>query len=306
MANEKKQGIVHIQQLIQEGKLKEAYASCNKLLLNFPENIRLKKLQKKIEKKVYKQNVDVVKQDLKKLAPLWKEQRYKEIIEQLQKLQQYAPGFKPVEKELYKAQKLYKKQQVQKQKGAVKQYSDQIKHYIDKGKYQEAITQAKRFLMKVPNHQGVSLLEKKARDLYIVQQLKENQSLLKSNKFKEIEEFLHTLLTINPESHKVKELLKKAEKRETVALSYEKKDFAYQSMEHIRTLLQKHKWEKAVQALEELLRVDKHNVKALEMLDTARKKFDKQLTREVVDKIKQLQKKFKDKRAQNPKMFIRL
>lgn len=306
MADEKKQGILQVEALIKEGKLKQAYALCNKLLLNFPGSGRLKKMQKKIEKQVYTQNVTVVKHDLKKLAPLWKENRYKELIEQLQKLQQYAPGFKPVEKELYRAQKLYKEQRMQKQKGAIKHYIDQIKQFINKGQYQDAITQAKRFLMKVPNHQEVGLLEKKARDLYVVKQLKENQSLLKSKKFKEIEEFLHTLLKINPESHKVKELLKKAEKREAVALSYEKKDFAYQSMEHIRTLLQKHKWEKAVQALEELLKVDKHNIKALEMLDTTRKKFDKQLTREVIDKIKQLQKKFNDKRAQNPKMFIRL
>ncbi len=306
MADEKKQGIVQIQRYVQEGKLKEAYALCNKLLLNFPGNIRLKKLQKKIEKQVYKQNVQTVKQDLKKLAPLWEEKRYKELIDQLQKLQQYAPGFKPVEKDLYKAQKLYKEQQMKEQKGAVKKYINQIKKYIDENKYQEAITQAKRFLMKIPDHQEVILLEKKARDLYIVKQLKENQTLLQSKKFKEIESFLHELLTINPDSHKIKELLKKAEKREKVALSYERKDFAYQSIEHIRTLMQKHKWEKAIQALEELLKVDKQNMKALEMLDVARKKFDKQLTGEVIDKIKQLQLKFKAKYAENPKTFIRL
>lgn len=306
MADAKRQGITQIEALINEGKLKEAYSMCNKLLLNFPESGRLARLQNKIEKTVYEQNLKSVKNDLKSLKPLWKEKKYKDLVEKLSVLQQYVPGYRPVEKELEKAQKFYREQLVTEQKGAVDDFIKHIEKLIEEGNHHDAIVECQKFLGKIPGHEKVILLDKKARDLYVVQQLKENKILLDSKKFKEIEIFLKKLQQVNPQSGKIKSLLDKAAKRETVAIEYERKDFAYQSLEHIYTLVQKQKWEKAVQALEELLKVDPKNMKALELLDKARAKFDKQLTKEVIEKTKQLQQKFKAQRKQTPKEFIRL
>jgi len=302
MADEKKQGITQIEALINEGKFKEAYNVCNKLLLNFPESRKIRKLQKKIEKTVYERNLRSVKNDLKNLKPLWKEKRYRELVEKLEVLSKYVPGYTPVEKDLFKA-----RQQLQKeQEGAVEDYIKNIEMLIKENKFEEAITKCRKFLGKNSGYQRVALLENKARDLLVVRKLKENKDLLKSKKFKEIEEFLNDLLRIKPGSSKVKALLNKASKRETVALSYEKKDFAYRSLEYIKVLMQKKKWEKSINAFLELLKVDPQNLKALELLDKARKKFDEQLTKEVIIKTKELQKKFRDQKKQNPKNFIRL
>lgn len=306
MADEKKQGIIRIEALIKEGDLKQAYSVCNKLLLNFPGSGRIGKLQKKIEKTVYKQNLKSVKNDLKTLKPLWKEKNYKELVEKLEVLTQYVPGYGPVEKDLYKAKKLYREQLIKEQKGAVDDYVKNIEKLINEGKHHDAIVECRKLLAKIPGHEKVILLDKKVRDLYIIQQLKENKTLLDSKKFKEIELFLAELQKINPQSGKIKSLLDKASKRETVAIEYERKDFAFQSIEHIATLMQKHKWEKSVGALTELLKVDPRNIKAMTLLDKARKNFDKQLTKEVISKTKELQKKFKAQRANHPKDFVRL
>ena len=69
--------------------------------------------------------------------------------------------------------------------------------------------------MKIPDHQAkLYLLEKQARDLYIVNRLKENQTLLQSEKFEEIESFLHELLTtVIPILHKIS-LIKKSGRNE--------------------------------------------------------------------------------------------
>ena len=306
MANEKRQGIIQVETLIKEGDLKQAYSICNKLLLNFPESGKLKKLQKKIEKIVYEQNLKSVKNDMKTLKPLWKEKNYKELVEKLKVLKQYVPGYKPVEKDLFKAKKLYREQIIKEQKGALNDYIKNIEKLINEGKYHDAIVECRKFLNKIPEHEKVMLLDQKARDLYVVEQLKKNKFLLNSKRFKEIEIFLKELQKINPKSGKIKSLLDKASKRETVAIEYEKKDFSFQSMEHIEVLMQKHKWEKAIEALIELLKVTPQNLKALELLDKARKKFDKQLTKEVIAKTKELQKKFKTQKERNPKEFIRL
>lgn len=306
MADEKKEGILQIEALINEGKLKEAYVLCNKLLLNFPENGKIRNLQKKIEKTVYEQNVKVVKKDLENIKPLWKEKKYKEIVEKLTALKQYVPGYAPVERDLLKSKKLYSEQLMSEQKVAIEDYIRNIEKLISESKFQDAVMDSKKLLSKIPGHERVVLLEKKARDLLVIQKLKENDSLLKSENFKEIEAFLSDLLKVNPESNKLKVLLEKASKKETVALSYEKKDFAFQSIEYIKVLMQKKKWDKAIQALLELLKVEPNNLAALEMLDRARAKFDRQLTKEVIVKIRELQKKFRAQKAQNPKNFVRL
>ncbi|MBA4336758.1 hypothetical protein C0416_03215 [bacterium] len=306
MADEKKEGILQVEALINEGNLKEAYSVCNKLLLNFPENGKIRSLQKKIEKTVYEQNLKIVKSELDTLKPLWKEKRYKEIVEKLESLKSYVPGYGPIEKDLFKAKKLYRDQLIEGQKLAVDDYVKNIEKLIAENKFQEAIVESKKFLAKIPGHEKVALLEKKAKDLFVVQKLKENEFLLKSDKFDEIEALLKELIAVNPESGKLKLLLEKASKRQTVALSYEKKDFVFQSFEHIKILAQKKKWEKTIDALIELLKVDPGNMNALELLDKARRKFDRQLTGEVIEKIFELQKKFKAQKLKNPQSFIKL
>ena len=306
MSDERKDGVAQIETLIKEGDLKTAYSVCNKLLLNFPENGKIRSLQKKIEKTVYEQNLKIVKSELDTLKPLWKEKRYKEIVEKLESLKSYVPGYGPIEKDLFKAKKLYRDQLIEGQKLAVDDYVKNIEKLIAENKFQEAIVESKKFLAKIPGHEKVVLLEKKAKDLFVVQKLKENEFLLKSDKFDEIEVLLKELIAVNPESGKLKLLLEKASKRQTVALSYEKKDFVFQSFEHIKILAQKKKWEKTIDALIELLKVDPGNMNALELLDKARSKFDKQLTGEVIEKIFELQKKFKAQKLKTPKSFIRL
>ncbi|MBU1445925.1 hypothetical protein KKD70_01535 [Patescibacteria group bacterium] len=59
------QEIQKINQHILAGQFRSAYTLCNKMLLNFPENRRLQKLQYEIEKTAFKQNVESVKKDLK-------------------------------------------------------------------------------------------------------------------------------------------------------------------------------------------------------------------------------------------------
>jgi len=306
MADEKNQGISKIEAFIREGDFNQAYRTCNKLLLNFPESRKIRKLQKRIEKTVYEQNLKRVKNDLKNLKPLWKNKNYEELIKKLDGLIKYVPGYRPIEKDLFKVRKLYREQLLKEQKDNIGNYIKKIEEFIKRSKFEDAITECKNFLIKIPGYERVGLLEKKARDLLIVQKLKQNETLLKSNKFEQIGKFLNELLKINPNSSKVKVLLNKASKKETVDLLYKEKDFSFRSIEHINVLMQKKKWEKAISALLELIKVSPQDMKALELLDRARENFNKQLTKEVVVKIKELQKKFKLQRAKTPHEFIRL
>jgi len=306
MLNEKAQGLKDIESLIAQDKLKEAYDLTNKLLLNFPESIRIVRAKTKIEKLVFKKNLESVKGDMDKLKPLWKEGKYADIISKLKDLQKFVPGYAKIQKEIEKAQKLQLKSASNKQKDTLEQYMSAAEKYMKEGNYKEAITTLKRVLLKLPDYEAAKLMLKDSKELYIVQQIKENDFLLKSKKFDDIAAFIKHLKTIDPKSTKITSLIKKLSKREELARKFEKMDFAYQSYEDLLILFQKQKYQPCIKGLEELVKIEKDNFKALELLKNAKQKFDKQLTKEVVVKIKSLQKKFRKQKHDMPKEFIRL
>jgi hypothetical protein len=180
-------GIQQIERYIVSNRLKDAYAACGKLLLNFPENGKLHNLKKKIEKLVFKQNLVSVKKDLDLVKPLWNEKKYAEIIQQLKKLQSYVPGYAPVENQLEKAKKLYEKQQIQLQKDTIKNYIKSIGDNMQQKNFEKAIPLAKQLLKKIPTHEQVQYLLEKSIKLLIDQKIHNNQQLLSSNKFGEIQ-----------------------------------------------------------------------------------------------------------------------
>ncbi|MFC1810826.1 hypothetical protein ACFLZH_04970 [Patescibacteria group bacterium] len=306
MQNEKAQGLKEIEGLITADKLKEAYDLCNKLLLNYPESVRINRAQGKIEKLVYKKNLEVVKKDMDNLKPLWKEGKYTSIISKLKELQGFVPGYAPIQKQLEKAVKLETKQKYKTQKQTLDDYMNAAKKYLNEKNYKEAITTLKRILMKLPENEEAQKMLKESRTLYIDQQIQENGFLLKSNKFDEIAQFIKHLKHVDPDSNKITQLINKLSKKEEIARKFQKMDFTYQSFEELTTLYQKQKYQAAIKGLEELVKIEKDNFKALEMLKSARKKFDKQLIKEVITKIKLLQTKFRKQKKQMPKEFIRL
>ncbi len=300
------QEIHHIKELISNQRLKEAYTACNKLLLNFPESGRAYKLQKQIEKIVFKRNVESVKKDLKNLKPLWREHKYGELAEKLQHLQTYVPGYAPVEKQLEKAKKLYSKYHEKEQKDALRKYIKTIAEKMKKEEYEEAITLSKQVLYKIPNDEQAKFLLNRAKKFFVTKKINENKQFLESDKFGEIQKFLQELLKFNPNSKQIDALLKKARKREKVTLEMNKKEFAFRSYENIMVLYKKKKYDKVIEALQELLTIEPDNLKYLELLSKAKKRFSRQLNREVISKIFKLQEKYKLDHKKHPKEFIKI
>lgn len=306
MNDEKVQGIKEIEGLILKDQLKEAYDLCNRLLLNFPESVRVQRLQNKIEKIVFKKNLEIVKKDMDALKPLMKEGSYDAVLHKLTEFQRFVPGYAPVEKQIEKVQYLMQKNAYKKQKNTLNEYIAAAQKYMNEANYKEAITTLKRILLKLPDHQLSKTLLAEAKEKYITQLIKDNDFLLKSDKFDEIAEFIKSLKVLNPDSAQIPALIKKLSQKENMARKFEKMDFTYQSFEELETLYQKKKYEPCIKGLKELANVDKDNFKVLELLKSARKKFDKQLTKEIINKIKTLQKKFRKQKQEMPKEFIRL
>jgi len=299
-------GINEVVSLMNRGSYQDAYTACKKLLLNFPDHLKLNKLRSKIEKIVYKHNVVTVKNDLKLLKPLWKQKKYEELVKKLTGFVEYVPGYTKAEKLLYKAQNLYRKQVAEQQKETLANYIRSIEQAIKTQEYEKAISLSREVLQKIPQHEKCGNLLAKAKNLLIDREIRKNEFLLKSDKFNDIENFLNDIQKVCPGSVRIKNLLKQASRREKITIEFARKDFVYSAYEQILILFQKGKYEKTIEGLREMLEIEPDNLKALELLKKAEKKFSSQLDKEVTTKIRNLQKKFKEERTKYPKEFINL
>ncbi|MBN1494247.1 hypothetical protein JW911_00745 [Candidatus Peregrinibacteria bacterium] len=298
--------INEIETLIKRGSYQDAYNLCKKILLNFPDHHKLIRLKNKIEKIVYKHNVAAVKKDLITLKPLWKQKKYEELVKKLTAAVQYVPGYKKAKKLLYRAQKAYRNQVSEMQKQTLDNYLRAIEQAIKTQDYEKAISFSREILRKIPQHEKCGSLYLKAKNLLVEQKIKENEKLLNSEKFNDIENFLRELEKICPESVRIKNLLKKAARREKITLEFAKKEFIYGAYDQLLILFQKGKYEKCIEGLREVLEIEPDNLKALEMLKKAEQKFSSQLDKEVTAKIHNLQKKFRLEKKKYPKDFIML
>ena len=210
------------------------------------------------------------------------------------------------EKDLYKAQKLYKDQLMQQQKDTIANYVRTVEKAIKNEEFEKAVSLCLDVLRKIPQHEKCGMLLARAKNKLVDKKIRENEVILKSDKFDEIEKFLNELLKICPDSIRIKNLLKKVTNREKITVEYAKKDFVYSAYEQILILYQKGKYDKTIDALRELLEVESDNLKALELLKKAERKFSKQLDKDVSGKIKNLQKKFREEKKKYPKDFTRI
>lgn len=304
--NEVEQMIAQIEQLLQSGDYKEAYSLVNKILLNFPDYGKALRLKQKIEKLVYTKNVEQVKGDLEKLEPLWEAKNYAELIKKLQQLQAYVPGYGPVEKQLFKAQKAYKKQSEQQVKNYYENSIKQINDFMKEQKYQDALILTQKLRKYYPQDEKLHSYAYKLKQLLIDQKIRENEHLLEGEDYDAILNFIKELQKIDEHSPKVKELFAKAQKKEKISIEMHKKEFEFKAFDQILILYQKKKYDKVIDALHQIINVDPENLRALELLDKAEKNFSGKLQKQVTIKIKNLQKKFRKQAQKSPKDFIKL
>jgi hypothetical protein len=104
------EAIKTIKQLMKEEKWLEAHRACLEVLRFDPENLKIIHLKMKIEEKVKKINKNAIKNDIKKLQPLWPQHKYEELLMNLKKLEPYLPDYPALKPLILKATKKYEEQ----------------------------------------------------------------------------------------------------------------------------------------------------------------------------------------------------
>lgn len=295
-----------IKVLMKEEKWLEAHRACLEVLRFDPENIKIIHLKNSIEKTVKKINIKAIKTDISKLKPLWNENKYEELLMNLKHLEPYLkdyPGLRPI---IQKAEKKYIEQLRSQQEVSFESETKKIKQLLMENKHQEAMLAAER--LKVMGIHGKEL-KKTITDIrfkWINNEINANKTLLSSQKFEDILLFYQKMLKIDPESKKIKNSIEKTKKIYMEFKIEEKKEYIYKSHEAIRTLYQLKKYEKVLEACEEILDIDPRNKIALAFKKKAAGKVEKIIDKEVITQMISNQKKLKEEYKKERKSFERI
>lgn len=294
-----------IKQLISDERWVDAHRACIEILRFDPDNIKIIRQKNLIEKNVRKINIEAIKEDLKKLQPLWKEEKYEELLVSLKELEPYLNDYPPLKKIILQAQDGYKKQVETERKAYVRAELENIKTLIEAKKYQEAIRDAEKLRIQKYDEEEVRTWIQKIRDSWIDNELKKNELLLGGNKFEDILLLLHRIGRIDTSNPKIAKITAEIKKRYREYKLEQKRDFIFIGLEKTRTMLQMRKFSKAITAAREILDIDPANAEARKLLAIAEKKETRLINRELMENIKQARKELKIAYKNNKKDFIR-
>lgn len=292
--------------LLAEGKLKDAYTLCMKVLENDPENDRGLALRKKTQEMIENFNIHTIDDRIEALKPLWEQGAYDELVKQLTELYRYAPHYEKIEKALADAQAMYRgayNSQKSKRTGA---YETELEQLFSEKKYTELIEKMQKNAGEGARDADIRKLHTRFRARIIQSKIQEKKSLFESEKYEDIVNFLHQLLDIDKDSELLADLLRTYRQKLLDAQIDEKREFILRATENAKMLYQIGKYEKAMQVAEEVLHINPKDSTIKSLYEKSKSAFEKLVRDETEDQIKQSAETLKQDAAAQPGSVINL
>ncbi len=295
----------NINMLLSDKKYKEAYKLCVDFLNKFPEERTFIKLKEKIEEEVADENAKIVEEKINSTSKFFETKNYAEILRTLQPLLKLAPNHKKLQKEILKAQQLYKEQIEETQESLLKNQREKLEKILKENP--ELILDELIYIERnQPGNHQIENLINEYKEKYINKKIEEKKELINSDKFDSIYHFIEQLRKVDDKNATLNKLETKIKNRQHGNQIDETKEFVFSSENHLLTLMKIKKYDKAIKVAEEILESDKSNTRVAKILKDAQDKFYSQSRDAVAELIVQNQKTVDNEYQQNKDGFITL
>ena len=273
-----------INSLLNDRKFKEAFSLCRETILQYPNETRFVKIKERIEKAVEEENENIIKNKLEEIKPLWKEEKYLEILKTLKNLLAASPNNSKLKNLYLDAEKLYRKQY----ENLNEKFNKDQRIRLDSILKENPSQLAESLYILTKENSGntiVKNLVSEYEEKLITKKIEDKRELINSNKFDVIEGFLDDLRKINRFSKKIQEIESQIKSRKLEGEIVQTKEFVYGGEKYLDTLVKLKKFDKAMKAAEEILKVDPENKEAKEVLEDSTGKYKDQVKDLAVDSI---------------------
>lgn len=292
--------------LRKQRKLKEAYNLCVEIIEVDSENREAIGLLKDLEKEIRDIGIFSVKENIKKLEPLWDKGNYVQLVKEYQKLYELVPNYEPLQGLLAKAEIKLKKQAGEQKKLFIENFKTELLKMFEEGRYEDLILKTSQTQAAYPSNKQIAGIGRELRTMVVESELSKNKPLLKSHRYQDVIQFLKRLKIIEPSYAKIEKLILEYKKKGLNNLNDAQQEFVYRGLSHAETLLQLGKYEYAEEAAREVLSTDPGNTQAKSILKEASKKAKKQIQKEIVVKIKNNFPALREEYNRNKEGFVKI
>lgn len=291
---------------INQEEWQKAYQLCSEILRITPDNPKFIKLRDKIEFAVKEINRKSIKNELKNLEPLLANHQYEEYLEKIGPLQAYIQDFPEIKSLILHATGLLNKQYQQNKVDYLNKEVQQVQELVEQKNFPEAVTLLEQLHKATKTDLRIKNLLQEVRNRWIDFLLEENQALIESSKFEDIILLLLKTEKIDPNYPKIKNLIQSVKKRYKDHKIENKKDFIFKTLEEVKILIIKKRYDKAHQLNRKILNIDPDNQDALKNKAFLLKKIHRLTNKELTQHIFEYYKKNKLLYTQAPAKFIKL
>lgn len=294
-----------IRYLIAQKKFQHAYNTCIELIKQYPDESIFLKLKIEVEQAVAEENEQAVNKRLENLTPLWDSQKYPAIIKELEELLKISPENRKLKKLLQKAQVEYREMVESMQQAFNKSQSERLEKMLQENP-DDLIEELFRLERENLGNKSVEELAKNFRNRIVTEKIKAKKSLLDSEKFDVIENFLEELRKIDKNNPQIETLAKQTKERHLSSQLESKSEFVYEGEKHLETLIKLKKYDKALQVAREILATDQNNANVKKLLPKIEDEFFSQNRETTINLIDQNHPQLKNSYQQNPDKYIKL
>ncbi len=292
--------------LLNEGKVKEAYGLCMKVIETDPEHAGALDLRETIQNSIQNYNIHNIDAQLEKLKPLWEKGEYDKLIKQLTELYRYAPHYEKLEQALSQAQAMYRQAYTKEESSRQTGYAQELEELYKAQKFQELLETMQKNARKAAQDKNINELHEEYKRKIIEYKIAEKKELFASEKYEDIVNFLYQLQDIDKNSERVKKLLATYREKLLSTQIDDKREFILRASENAKNLFQLGKFEKAMIVAEEILHIDPKSPFAKQIWGSARSKYEKILQDETEDQIAKNYVTAQEERKVSPEKYTRL
>ncbi len=250
----------NITNIYKTGRINDAYNALNNYLIYNTQDNNAINLLNKIKREILSNNLKKIDEAIMRVEHLWKEKKYKELLNAYLEIKKFAPDYEKLEQLNKKAYNLYTKQLEKENEDQFLNIKQTVITNIQNKQYKQALEFLEHTISasKDPNPAFKQLVTEVKRTI-IDDKLKSNSKYLNSSDIPKIFEFLKNLYDFDPTYPKIQKLLVDSQKKLIDYYKNKKVVFEKDSERQIKILFNTNEYKKCLQSCNELLRSTIYN-----------------------------------------------
>ncbi len=291
--------------LINERKFKEAYDLCREILSKYPRERTFEKLKAEIESAVEDQNAALIEVKIEEAEKLYDAKKYADALILLKQLAQLAPQNKKIINFEEKVKEKYKEEVRSLRIEFKKNQTERLSKILNENP--NALPD-ELFQLETNNPRDTEVfqLTQEFRDKLIEKKIKEKEELLNSNKYDVIANYIEQLRKIDARNPRIAKILEVVLARKKDDQYNDTKEFVYKGEKYLDTMIKLKKYDKAMQASQEILTIESSNKAVKKIYNKARRLFFNQTRNIIAAQIKESWPQLQKEYQQNKSQFVSL